>query len=99
MWCKGYCVWLHFIDEGEKPSSYFCKLETHYNTNKSIPFIENEDGILITNQKEILKETCKFYKQLYAKNDKEINIDLKTDLKKVTVQPLTSNNLVRSKDY
>ena len=56
----------HYIDQGEKPTNYFCNLEKYHNTSKSIPFIEKEDGNILLNQKEILEETCRFYKTLYT---------------------------------
>ena len=53
------------IENGEKPSKFFCNLETNNFTSKVINVIEKEDGKIITDQKEILLETCNYYKTLY----------------------------------
>lgn len=65
------------IDKGEKPTKYFCGLEQHNYVSKMINKIENE-GQIITDQKEILKETELFYKKLYTsvdENDENIDIE------------------------
>ena len=43
--------------EGEKPTKYFCSLETHNYLSKIIPKLETVDGRIITDQHEILKES------------------------------------------
>ena len=43
-----------WIEEGEKPSSYFCNLEKRNYVNKIIHRIEQDDVHTITCQKEIL---------------------------------------------
>ena len=59
------------IDQGEKPTKYFCGLEQLNYISKTISKIEKEDGSLVTDQKEILKETESFYKCLYSKKNNE----------------------------
>jgi exonuclease III len=54
-----------WIDESEKPTEYFCSLEKRNYTNKIIQRVEKEDGEIITNQDNILEETCKYYENLY----------------------------------
>lgn len=54
-----------WIDEGEKPTEYFCNLEKRNYTNKTIQRVEKEDGKVITDQDDILEETCKYYENLY----------------------------------
>ena len=78
-----------YIDQGEKPTNFFCNLEKHHNANKSIPFIEKEDGTILLNQNQILQETCNFYKCLYAKKENEVDMDIinsfiDTDSKKLS---------------
>ena len=51
---------VQYIDQGERPTKYFCALEKHNYVPKIICNLELEDGIKITKQEEILKETKKF---------------------------------------
>ena len=53
------------IENGEKASQFFCSLETNNFTRKVINVIENDDGEIITDQKQILAETYKYYDTLY----------------------------------
>ena len=82
-----------WIEEGEKPSKYFCGLESRNFTSKIIPKVEREDGQIITNQKDILMETKLFYETLYKDRDCSGNgckiTDLETDLKNLDFQKLT----------
>jgi hypothetical protein len=51
-----------WIEEGKKPTKYFCGLESNKFTSKIIPKIERDDGKTITKQFDILKETRYFMK-------------------------------------
>ena len=69
------------IEEVEKPTKYFCSLETHNYSNKSIPKKEKSDGTIITEQSSILKEAKQFYKHLYSnKNEQLSDINLCQEL-------------------
>ena len=57
------------IENGEKPSQFFCNLETQNYTNKTITVIEKDDGQTITGQKEILNETKNYYKDLFTSKE------------------------------
>ena len=59
-----------WVEQGERPTSYFCNLEKRNYCNKTLPFIESGDRI-ITDQKEILTEQTSFYKDLYSSKYKE----------------------------
>ena len=61
-----------WIDEGEKPTKYFCNLETRNHVSKIIPRLTLDDGSDVTTQTEILTEVERFYKSLYQKNKDEI---------------------------
>ena len=61
--------WLY---ESEKPSSYFCSLEKHYYTEKTIKKLVTEKGSILTDQKEILTEVKHFYQDLFRSRDHEI---------------------------
>ena len=52
--------------EGEKPTKYFCSLETHNYLSKIIPKLETVDGRIITDQHEILKESEVFFIKIYT---------------------------------
>ena len=58
-----------YIDQGERPTKYFCALEKHNYVSKIICSLELEDGTKITKQEEILKETKKFYENFYKSRD------------------------------
>ena len=91
---KGYIIHskAQHIDQGEKPTKYFCGLEKHNYTSKIIGQIENEDGSMIVEQNEILKETEIFYKNLYENKDDSLDtIDL-NDLMKDTEMPTLTND-------
>ena len=67
-----------YIDQGEKPTKYFCGLEKHNYISKIIGQVEKEDGTIITNQTEILNEIERYYAKLYENKDDtldEINLN------------------------
>ena len=55
-----------WIEEGEKSTSYFLRLEKHNYCNKLITKLEI-DNMIITDAKEILQEEKKYYEKLYSK--------------------------------
>ncbi|MCG7891057.1 MAG: hypothetical protein N0C80_12455, partial [Candidatus Thiodiazotropha endolucinida] len=68
--------------QGERPTKYFCALETHNSASKTICCLEQEDGTKITKQEDILKETKTFYEQLYKSKDKTLeDIELENYMK------------------
>ena len=78
--------------EGEKPTKYFCSLETHNYLSKIIPKLETSEGHILTDQKEILKEAESFYKNLYSNKDDPLSaINLKEYLKDTNLPKLTDN--------
>lgn len=62
-----------WAEEGEKPTKYFCSLESRNYINKTIFKIMKDDGRVVNKQEEILKETKLFYEELY--NDKDLESD------------------------
>jgi exonuclease III len=56
-----------WIVEGEKPTKYFCNLEKQRAAVKTIYKLEDDDGKVTTEQKEILNIVSKFYQNLYQK--------------------------------
>ena len=69
-----------WVEEGEKPSKYFCTLESRNFTNKIIPRLENNEGRVIHEQSEILRETKSFYEQLYRKTEVNGSFDFINEL-------------------
>ena len=73
---------LKWAEEGEKPTRYFCNLESRNYVNKVIPKVVKDDGTVVTKQKEILEEVKHFYKTLYKNQiniqDNEIQILLQS---------------------
>ena len=66
-----------WVEEGEKPSKYFCSLESRNYLNKTIRKIELEDAQTIFNQSDILQNIKLFYETLYRNNDSNlIDIEL-----------------------
>lgn len=66
-----------WLAEGEKVSKYFCNLENRHFLNKSMNFIEKEDGKILYDQTQILEEVQQFYSNLYSHKDVE-DVDLST---------------------
>ena len=58
---------LNWLQQGEKPSNYFCKLESRNFVSKRMAFLEREDGSIIFEQEEMLNETKNFYQKLYER--------------------------------
>ena len=50
-----------WIGEGEKVSKYFCNLEKRDYTSKIIRKIEKQDGTIVTEQDDVVKETNYFF--------------------------------------
>ena len=79
----------NIIENGESQQSFFCNLETNNYTSKTINVLEQENGVLITNKEEILKETAKYYENLYASKDHNLwDIDLDTHMPNTTIPKL-----------
>ena len=64
-----------WIEEGEKPSKYFCNLENRNFISKMMPTIVRNDGSLASDQNEIIEETKIFYETLYSQKEiEDINL-------------------------
>ena len=78
--------------EGEKPTKYFCSLETHNYLSKIVPKLETSNGKILTDQHEILKESENFYKNLYSNKDEALSeINLREYLQNVDLPKLTDD--------
>ena len=79
------------IEDDEKPTKYFCNLESHNYINKIIPKIEKEDGTFIKDQDQVLNEAKLFYEKLYSSRDSELlDINIETELDGYSVPKLNN---------
>ena len=79
----------NWITNGEKPSKYFCGLENINFTSKIIPKIETENELIITDQKQILKEVELFYRKLYSENINLTDNKFEEYFKDITIPKLS----------
>lgn len=77
-----------WIDEGEKNSSYFLRLENKHQSKNTINKINNAGSNFIKT-KDILDQLCNFYENLYSSNDVPIN-DIDTYLDNINVSSVLS---------
>ena len=69
-----------WVEEGEKPSKYFCNLESRNYLNKTIKKIQLEDTSTLYKQSDILDNVKKYYETLYTNNG--LNL-IKVDLENI----------------
>lgn len=82
-----------WIEEGEKPSNFFCNLEKHNFTSKTIYKLKKDNGDIIYDQFQILEETKLFYSNLYQSKDTDSqNDDSETYLNEYTVPTLSHDD-------
>ena len=58
-----------WLQEGEKPSKFFCNLENKNFIEKTIKKVHLNDGSIVTDQKDILHHVRKFYANLFQSRD------------------------------
>ena len=58
---------LKWLEDGEKPTKYFCNLEKRNFTEKTIRKLKLVNGSTLTDQKQILKTVQEFYAKLFDK--------------------------------
>ena len=68
---------LQWLQNGEKPSRYFCSLENRNFASKRMCFLVDDKGNTIFEQEKIMAETKKIYEDLYKKHATD-DADLKT---------------------
>ncbi len=68
---------VQWIEEGERPTKFFCGLEKKNFVNKNITKLIGTDGRNILEQKDILQAVKSFYKKLYSSRDDDLeDVDL-----------------------
>lgn len=81
----------NIIENDEKPSRYFCNLESQNFTSKIIPKIIKPDGQVITKQQDILQETRNFYQSLYSDRDDSLfNVNLYEEFANININKLSN---------
>ena len=81
---KGYMIRskTQQIDEGKRPTKYFCALESKNFLDKTIKRVRTENNKIITNQKAILSSLQTYYQELFRNRDSEqTNINLNDENK------------------
>lgn len=78
---------IRWAEEGEKPTKYFCSLESRNYVNKIIPSVHKEDGTVINKQSEILQEVKNFYSNLFAYQDKDQDLNIEHILNNLNNHP------------
>ena len=74
---------IQWINQGERPSKSFCNLENRNFVSKRMCFLEKENGDVVFDNKEIVKETKKLYQTLYSHQDVP-DVNLNTCVHNVT---------------
>ena len=76
-----------WIEQGEKPTKYFCNLEKRNFVNKQMSRIEKVDGTQVTEQDEIMIEVRAFYENLYKakENESESTINDNLPIRKLSM--------------
>lgn len=80
-----------WIEEGEKPTNFFCNLENKNFVSKTIKKLVIDENVVIDDQKEILKQTKQFYEKLYKKQDCLKKVNLSTEIPYNDIPKLNEN--------
>jgi len=76
-------------------NKYFCNLEKRNFLDKSMPFLEKDNGEVVANQKDILDEVQLFYRKLYS-NQNVDDLDLKVELPDAPVLNKEESDFIHS---
>ena len=79
-----------WVEEGEKPTSYFCNLENRNFVSKCMTSLISHKNKLIKTQSDILNEAKLFFKKLYSSQN-TTQVDLHNVLKDFEVPKLEDN--------
>ena len=58
-----------WLTQGEKPTKYFCSLEHHNCTEKTVKKVIKKDRTEVSDQKHILKQLKCYYSNLFKSQD------------------------------
>lgn len=71
---------MRWIEEGEKNTRYFLQLEKDRGKQNIMNQVKNKDGIVVTNQFDVLEEQVQFYKTLYNQKTEVSNAEEAVDI-------------------
>ena len=83
---------VRWAEEGEKPTKYFCGLESKNYMSKTIFKVKKDNDSIVNKQEEILKGVKKFYSNLYQKQESGLETDIDNILKNLQEAPKLSND-------
>ena len=63
---------LQWLQEGEKPSKFFCNLENKNYIDKTIKKLQLNNGSIITEQEEVLHHVRNYYAKLFQSKDRDL---------------------------
>ena len=90
---------VQWLDEGERPSKFFCALENRNHINKTLKKLKLTDHNTIFDQKEILCEIHKYYKNLFSsKDDILTDVNLTDIFKNIEYSRLTKDDANKLED-
>ena len=78
-----------WIQEGEKPTKYFCNLENNNFVSKTMLKLKSKDNKILNNHEDIMNETKSFYQNLYEKKPIE-NVNLNNLLSTYNIPKLSN---------
>ena len=79
-----------WIQEGEKPTKYFCNLENQNFISKSMVKLLSKNNVELIEQDDIINETKSFYQNLYSKRNIE-KVDLNNIFSKYNIPKLSES--------
>ena len=82
-----------WIEEGKKPTKYFCSLESRQYVSKLIPKLYNEDGSIASDTKDILEKQVNFYSNLYTNSERASNLEMEQYLNRLEGSIRRENNV------
>ena len=77
--------WAKWLEQGERSTSYFLKLENARQSNNSITSLRSESGEIFNSNAKIMKEATHFYTELYTFKNLQHN-DMDAFLDKIFVK-------------
>jgi hypothetical protein len=80
-----------WIEKGEKPTNFVCKLENTNFVSKTIQKMVIDGNVIVDDQTEILKQTKQFYEKLYKKQDCLKRVNRSTEIPYNDIPKLTVN--------
>ena len=85
-----------WIKEGEKCKDFFLGLEKHRASSNTVYKVKNSDGILVTDENEIVETFANFFKNVYSSSIEKDKVDSNLDnfLKNVNLKQLNAEEKI-----